>query len=143
MAQSIQTIGDHAAIIDDLDLLILIGIMIDEVNAGSTEYLSLRSFSKHWHESRKFAGPGTLDLCLDTLVDDTTAKSELSALFVAIEKKVEQYGEHIPSELSNRKWATEGIRFQDYPISRVVSAIHKLSDLILNATTNDVTEVSD
>lgn len=143
MAHSIQSLGDEAAIIDDLDLLILIGMMIDEVNDRSSEYSSLRPFSENWHALRISAGPGTLDLCLETLVDDKTATSELIELLSAIAKQVKQYGEHIPAELANAKWATDGVRFYDYPTSRVASAIQTLNDLILNAATNDVTEAND
>jgi len=134
MAHSIQTIGNKAAIINDSDLLILVGIMIDEISIASSSYNALESFSKGWDESRKLSGPGTLDLELDSVASNPAAKLELDLLFSSIEEKISNWDEVISASTANDKWRIRGVTFSDCPTSRIVSAISKLRDLFERPT---------
>lgn len=132
MAHSIQNIGDKAAIINDSDLLILVGIMLDEINDAGSSYNALSSFSERWDKARKLSGPGTLVLELDLVAANPKAKLELDNLFSSVEQKLNDWGEVISAATANEKWRIQGVTFADCPTSRVVSAISKLRELFEN-----------
>ena len=130
MTSSIQNIGAKAATINDSDLLILIGMMIDEINRDSSYYSALTAFSRNWDECRLSYGPGTLDLELSSITKDTKAKLELGHLFSAVKEKANCLGEIIPAETANKKWRVRGVKFSDYQTSRIISAIERIRSLM-------------
>jgi len=130
MTSSIQNVGEEAAIINDSDLLILIGMMMDKINPVGSRYSALTPYARKWDECRLSYGPGTLDLELDSLAKDLKAKSEMNSLLSALEERVGHWGDIIPADTANEKWHVRGVRFYDYQTSRIISAIERIRALM-------------
>ena len=56
MAHSIQVVKGKVEILNDLDLLLVLGIMIDEIEENRS-YSALKRFVPCWDKCRKSTGP--------------------------------------------------------------------------------------
>jgi len=130
MAHSIQLIGEKAEAFNDLDLLVLVGLMISELEHNAGEYSALRPYIDIWSESRFAYAPGVIDLRLNDAVSRAGGRDQLEQLLSAVERRLESFGEIVPASKLNSQWPVPGVTFHDYSTSLVENAINKLKRLI-------------
>ena len=129
MATSIQTIGDRAEVVNDLDLLALLAILKDTATQTRDRYSSLQPFMECWEENCVGYGPGTLDLRLEDIAADQITKSELEHLLMGVEGKLSGFGKTVPTSLLSRCRAP-GVTFNDYPTSKIKLTIERIRSLM-------------
>ena len=77
MGHSIQVIGKNHAIINDVELFILICMMLDEIDSNKAVYDAIDSFSSELRIYREFGfGPGVINIELEAIVQNKKAKFE-------------------------------------------------------------------
>jgi hypothetical protein len=134
MALSVQSIGQEAEVLNDLDLLILLKMMVEEVRSRPDRYGSLGQIADHWEICWEQYGPGTLDLELETVALDSQKKIEFLYLIFIIGRKLCSLGPTLTADTVNRRWGVRGIEFFDYQTDRLHVTLDKLRALIAGST---------
>lgn len=129
MAHSIQTIGDNFSIINDRDLEVLVAILCEEIASSEEKYSSLNLFAKQFVESVVNSGPGCIDLELEKIRSDSLAMLQFAGLLSAIEEKVSDWNENISESIVSEEFRFSGLRFTDYPTSKVFLSVEKIRSL--------------
>lgn len=129
MATSIQTIGDRAEVMHDLDLLALLVLLNDTATQAPDRYPSLHPFFQSWEENCIGYGPGMLDLRLEDIVAHRVAKSQLEQLLIDAEHKLSGFGEMIPASLLAACKAP-GVTLNAYSSSNLKSTIERIRSLM-------------
>jgi hypothetical protein len=131
MATSILVVGQRAELFNDLDLLVLLGLILEEMEDEPGHYPSLQSRASTWADCRESSGPGTIDLDLESLVQNAQAKRDLLELLSAVTRKLDVVGPYIPADVLNSRYAVRGVRFNDYSTARLSGAMEKIQNLLL------------
>jgi hypothetical protein len=129
MAHSIQAYKGKTEVINDLDLLIIMGFVLKIVNQ-SPEFRGLRNLVAQWQESLREYGPGIIDLKLEQFVQGPNEVSEFGALLSTVLNQVSYYHEAIPADVLNKQLSVLGVTFSDCKVSSVEEAVKKLQALI-------------
>ena len=132
MAHSIQTCKGKSAVINDFDLLAIIGFAV-ELADQSPRFEKIRNLLDDWRASLPMYGPGVIELNLDQSARDPEAVRELRELPKLILHKISQYHEKIPAAVLNNELPIKGITgvtFYDYKISFIKEAVEKIEALI-------------
>jgi len=130
MAHSIQSVGERFEILKDLDLLILTGMMVQQVKAKPDRFASLQDFAEGWHRCRTSYGPGCIHLALDQIASDASTKTEFLDLLSEVERRLAVLGPRLDAATVNRCWGVRGVEFYDCETSRLVSPLQKLRALV-------------
>ena len=129
MAHSLQTYRGKTEVLNDLDLLIILGFAL-EVIRESSQFESLQSLAMAWQQVPKMYGPGVIDLKIDELIQTHTEVRELRKLLETVLQKASKYHETIPAPVLKKIVMVPGIRFNDYKVGWVNEAVKKLQTLI-------------
>ncbi len=129
MAHSIQSIGENSEIVSDSDLEILVAIMLEEIYSSNDKYSLLEGYATQFKDSVLYSGPGCIDLELDTLVSNLSAKTQFLELLSALEVKVSNWDEYISDSVVGSKQRMPRLRFSDYPRARIIVSINKIFKL--------------
>ncbi len=129
MAHSIQAVGDRAEIINDLDVLALIGMLINSAGELPECYPLLGPFIRGWREQCIYYGPGLIDLNLEGLAAIEPARSQFVELLAAVEKQLAAHGETIPA---SRLVSSEaiGVTLGDYPTAMIKITAERIRTLM-------------
>jgi hypothetical protein len=130
MASSIQVVGSKFASFNDLDLLALLCLLVEEIEANPTAYGTVAPIVTEWHRQSATYGPGTIELGLDEIQPSDSARSELIASLEAVGQRAVRWGERIPESVLNRRCVAPGVRFVDFPVSAILDAGQKLQCLV-------------
>ncbi len=130
MATSIQVVGDKAAVLDDMDLLLLLRIMVERVHSNCDRFPTLQSMAVHWESSWEDSGPGTLDLDLASLARNNSQTTEFLSIVHETERTLREFGDVLPAAIVNRRWNVRGVKFHDYPINRLNKTLEELRRLL-------------
>lgn len=114
----------------DMDLLLLLRMMVEKVRSAPDRYESLRSIAGGWERSWKYYGPGVLDLELDSIASDSVKKAEFVELLGDLENSYLVPEGVWPADTVNQRWGVKGVKFSDYPSSRLLEAVAKIRALI-------------
>src|SRR5689334_18360368 len=132
MAHSIQTYRGKSEVINDLDLLVIIGFSIAIIN-HSTEFRGLQGLAGQWQESLRQYGPGTIDLKLEQIVVDPERLLSLERLLGKILEQISHYHEKIPADVLNERLSVSGVRFNDFDVANIEEAVKKLQTVFFAA----------
>lgn len=126
MGTSIQTIDQHSAILNDVDLLILMGLMVNQVSENPEAYSALDGFCRQWIHSRETYGPGTLDLNLQEISTEERSRIQFLRLLEDLKKRGLQNPTVLSADFLNTHFKVKGVRFFDCDADRILLAIDKL-----------------
>lgn len=126
MAHSIQVIGNRAEVINDSDLLVLLGFMFVELKKDPKRYGLLVDISRKWQEITANYGPGMVDLHLEDVVASNQATKEMTQLLSLVKRTLIDAGNVIPTPLIDGP----DMIFGEYKTSRLISAIEQIERLI-------------
>lgn len=129
MGHSIQVIGDKSAIINDGDLLVVMGLSLAAIR-HSGQYASLTDLTQKWQKALDGYGPGVIDLKLERIFENPKSKAELKSVFDVVSRQVDRCGEKIPADLLNEFVRVQGVTFFDYDTVSIREALMKLGTLI-------------
>lgn len=130
MATSIQTAGDRVENLDDMDLLVLLGLLVEELNARRDRYSALWEQEALWRRCRTETGPGTIDLELDRIVGDPVSVEQLARLLDSVASRLSTLGTTIPGTTLNTGYPVPGVRFNDFPTSRIQAVLSSVRRLV-------------
>jgi hypothetical protein len=137
MAHSIQVIDERSAIFNDLDLLVLLGLFLEEVHQHASRYSRLNPMVHAWAVARSRSGPGTIELGLDLITEDEQARQQFGYLLDSVDTMLGRIGPYLRAHLLNATYAIRGVHFSDYPTSSLVSAVAKLRLLLEGSSSDD------
>ena|SRR5258708_37611183 len=129
MAHSIQTYRGKTEVLNDLDLLIILGFAL-EIIRESSQFDSLQSLVMAWQQVPKMYGPGVIDLKIDELVQTHAEVRELRTLLETVLQRASKHHETIPAHVLKKIVMVPDIRFNDYRVEWVNEAVKKLQMLI-------------
>ena len=129
MTHSIQFVKGKVEILNDLDLLLVLGIMIDEIEENR-RYSSLKRFVPCWDKCRKSSGPGTLDLRLESVALDVETKQEFVDLLAEIKNSIASEGSTIGADKINERWGIPGVEFASYESASIIATVKRLCHLV-------------
>jgi hypothetical protein len=129
MAHSIQTHNGKTAVINDVDLLIIIGFALRFLR-NKTEFAKLRSLAAQWQESLLQYGPGIIDLKIDTLSQTPETIRELMDLLNKVVERVEKFHGTIPADVLNLQLSVPGVTFCDCKVSSIKEAVMSIRALV-------------
>ena len=129
MAHSIQTCRNKTEVINDLDLLIIIGFAL-EIGRQIPRFEELQELMMQWRESLQHYGPGVIDLRLEQLDKAPAMAGKLGELLVAIVNHISKYGETIPAHVLNEQSSVPGVKFSEYSAKNVEESVKRLQSLI-------------
>ena len=130
MAHSIQTLGDRTAVLNDLDLIAIIGLMVDEVKESPDRFPVINRVVLQWAASLRGYGPGTIELNLEAIAGSPEALSELKMLLSSVNDRVRSLGDRVPAPLLNHGLPAPGVTLSDYDSQFLIQAMDKLRQLL-------------
>jgi hypothetical protein len=130
MAHSIQVVGDRHEVFEDMDLLVVLGLLLEELSERPERYARLARLRDVWTECRTGFGPGTIDLELDEVAAHPASKNELLDLLAATEGRLSSYDAVIPGHVLNAQCGVRGVYFNDFPTDRVAESIQRLVQML-------------
>jgi len=129
MAHSIQSVGNKVSIVNDADLLLLLGLMLEQVNRSPEKYPALTFMVPTWNDALNLSGPGTVDLELERLAQSPGGERDLFALLSAALTRANELGPTIPADVLNEHYHVPGLWFRDFDVSLLERAAQALRDL--------------
>jgi len=129
MAHSIEIYKEKTAIINDADLLVIIGFAIEMIRQ-SPDFVGFKNLALHWKQSILQYGPGVIDLKLEQFITTPDEIQEFRALLSAILKQASQPNKIISAQVLNKLVSAPGVTFGDYKVSYLEEAINKLHALV-------------
>jgi|GEM_PF-1493210 len=127
MAHSIQVYRGKHEVINDLDLVVIIGLAL-QIIQQSTQFESLQSLATEWQKALDLYGPGVIDLKINELTHAQVA--DLRTLLKGAFQQALRYEEKIPAEVLKKMVKVSGVTFNDYRTEWVIEAVKKLQALI-------------
>ncbi len=129
MAHSIQEYKGKIAIINDLQLIIIIGVALQIIDQ-SGKFESFRTLAEAWKDQLYRYGPGVIDLKLELFIPTPEKLKEFRALLEEVVTDVSTYGSAIPADVLNSRFSIHGIKFYDNKVSFIREAIKQLQGLV-------------
>jgi|SRR6185437_3636839 len=129
MAHSIPTYKGRTVVINDLDLMVILGFGLQAISK-STQFENLQSLAVEWRTALDLYGPGCIDLKIDELLQTPTQVKEFATLLERVFQQASQYHEKIPADVVSKMVTVRGVKFEDYRVERVNEAVRKLQILI-------------
>jgi hypothetical protein len=129
MAHSIETYKGKTTVINDLDLLVIMGFAIEIIHQ-SASFAGFRDLETHWRRSIRQYGPGVLDLKLEQFITTPDKTRELRALLSTIVERASQHGKTVSAQVLNELISAPDVVFGDLNISYIEEAIKKLQALV-------------
>jgi hypothetical protein len=134
MAHSIEIYRGKTTVINDFDLLVVIGFGVELIRQ-STRFARFKGLENHWRQSMLQYGPGVIDLKLDQFLTIPDETREFRALLSAILDQASQHGKAIPANVLTELISAPRIRVGtgDYAVSYIEVAIKKLEALLADS----------
>jgi len=128
MGWSIQTLSGRDQGFNDADLIAVICLMKEVIEAGAHEFPNVRPAVQEWHARLRGYGPGTIDLSLDEHVSSAVVAEELVQLCSSV------LGLSTSDRLNailQLQCNTRGVKYTDeYDPARVAEAVARLTALL-------------
>jgi len=129
MGHSIQIVADRLEIINDLDLFALIAIITTE--PYNKRFTSLNKCLVAWRNQIEVSGPGTIELNLEAIFADDSARIDMLSLLTEIENEYKRRGDAIPASVLNERCRAAGVIFNDYATRFLFSTTEAIRRLLL------------
>lgn len=129
MVSSMQVVGDKQAVLSDLSLLAFLGFALERMDAESPRFDALAGVEKRWRDERNGAGPGTLDLGLESISDGSMAPI-VADLLREVESEALRFREVVPASVMNSRFRQRGVRFSDFPVPELLRVTNALRMLL-------------
>jgi hypothetical protein len=131
MAHSIQVYGERTAVINDLDLIVIIGFAV-EIIGQRQDFADFQGLAMQWRDSLRLYGPGVIDLKLEQFITTPDGAQKFRSLLSAILEQALIHDETIPAQVLNALPSASGVIFRDYSVSHIAEAVEKLEALIVD-----------
>jgi hypothetical protein len=128
MATSIQSCGTSRQTFNDLDLLVITGLVMDYLDR--TGHGPLDDVCRDWKRLREEYAPGIIDLALTSVFKDANKREAMISALSAIEQALLEHGPYISAARLNEHFHVRGVRFADYDTSLLLSAARQLKMLL-------------
>jgi hypothetical protein len=125
MGHSIQIYKEKTTVINDLDLLVIMGFGT-EIIRQSSDFAKFTGLDAHWQKSIAQYGPGVINLKLAQFITTPDEIQSFRALLSATLERGSQHGKAIPAFVLNELLSASRVRFGDYGVSYIEEAIKKL-----------------
>jgi hypothetical protein len=132
MGHSILMHHGRHLILNDGDLLIVMGAMYDEILSHPGNYPTINQLVDHIADNRQGWGPGLIDLPLDQITQRPEGRAELASLLGRVEHLLVSLGPTLPEEHAHR-WAVKGLIWMDRELEPAITATRELSELVRSA----------
>jgi hypothetical protein len=142
MGHSIQRVRDRFEIFHDLDLVSLVGLLLEEVHRRPHDYPHTERIVEAWVAELPKAGPGTIELELDTVVAAEGRIAEFEKLITPVRERVVGYGKTVPASVLNSACHMPGVVFEDLGSEVLLSAVDGFRDLIQSGS-KEIEELRD
>jgi hypothetical protein len=131
MGHLIPTYNGKTVVINDLDLLIILGFALQIID-GSPQFGNLADLAAEWKKIPSLYGPGVIDLKIDDLVETPSQVRELKTLLETVLEQASQYGNgEIPPDVLNKMVIVPGVIFNNPgKVDFINSAVRQLQVLL-------------
>jgi hypothetical protein len=129
LANSILSLGDSFRVVNDFDLLLLLGMMGEEFLAHRERYPALADEAKQWLEARIAYGPGTIEVDLDEILSCAEKRDQFKRLLERTEELLLLHGSVLGSTEIEQRWGCPGVQYFDYSTVSVLKALDSLRSL--------------
>lgn len=130
MASSIQVVGKRIESLNDLDLLAVLGFLLEELEAEPSRYPVLLQQQAFWRNARMDSGPGTIDLGLSWIASTPSALEQFSQLLERVDDALSEFGPVVPASVLNARYRVRGVRFANFEISRLLATVQSIRRLL-------------
>jgi hypothetical protein len=104
--------------------------MDSELEANQSGYENISLHLDRWKTNIKNAGPGTIDLELDNILQSSLTYSQLLSLLAAVNDRLRSFHEVVPAIVLQTRCPVEGVRFVDYSVTVLASVIAEMRTLL-------------
>jgi hypothetical protein len=132
MATSIQIVGSKHEAFNDLDLLVIVGLLVNRLRASPPDGM-LDKDRREWERVLAQYAPGCIDLKLGALSADFGKKRAMFVALSLVNEDLLRRGELILGTTLNREVDVPGVRFSDYKTSTLLLVARKLAMLLGHA----------
>ncbi len=129
MGTSIQMFRGKSVPLNDLDLLVIAGFMIQVVEE-LRRFENLSTTAARWREAIRLYGPGVIDLDLEALLATPEKNEQFQKLLSEVKSRLQAHGEVVPSHVLAKLVQAPGVTFKDFPVSFAVRAVEQLEELV-------------
>jgi hypothetical protein len=132
MAHSILIHHGRHLILNDGDLLIVMGAMHDEISSHPARYPTITELLDHIADNRQGWGPGLVDLPLDRITQRPEGRAELLLVLERIAYLLSNLGPTLPEKYA-RRWAVPGLIWMDREVDPAIAATRELLEFVRSA----------
>jgi hypothetical protein len=129
MATSIQGIGGRREAFNDLDLLVITGLVI-ELWKTKLQDRRLDTVCHEWERARAEYAPGVIDLKLGSIASDTDKRKAMLEMLSLVKAHLLGQGETIAAAVLNNQLRVPGVRFSNYKTSVLLTSACRLATLL-------------
>lgn len=128
MAHSVQEFRGKYVALNDLDIVAFIAVVhaaMERVHDADNHLNTLQS----WDHQLKVAGPGSLDLMLDEIIQSSEDKERFLDMLQKARAKIEAFGDVIPATVLHCQTGM-GATLKDYPSDLILAVVDKLREIV-------------
>lgn len=129
MGHSVLTYRRRHAILNDGDLLLILGAMQDLFSESAGDFPSLLGLRELLNNLRSSYCPGAINLDLDTIAGSEQSNQEMLALLRSVQGLFREMPPQIPrAELE--RWAVAGIQWGEEKPEHVLETLSRLEEIL-------------
>ena len=130
MAHSYLTLGEGHLLLRDSDIFWMMNLLQRQLLARPEQPDSLKQLIDWWQTDDCKAGPGCIDLRLETYLATADAKNCMLELLDAAQVDLSHCGEVVQASFLNKLVPDMRFDFYDIPVEKMLPVIEKVRDLV-------------